>query len=92
MYAMHDVFGCPGWAYLFQLSNVHQKNDRALRFSDGAFTEAKKLAKWSGPPAIPVRTRQMPVMVSHVPDSAWLLLVGLEPGSAAQANPEGTDP
>ena len=88
---MHDFFGWPGWAYLFQLSNVHQ-NDRTLRSSDGAFAEAKKLAKWSDPPAIAVRARQMPVRVTDAPDSAWLPGVRLEPGSAAQANPESTDP
>jgi hypothetical protein len=91
MSAMHDVFGCPGRAHLFQLSNVHQ-NDRTLRFSDGAFAEAEKLAKCSDPPAIAVRARQMPVRVTDVPDNAWLPLVCLEPGGAAQANPESADP
>lgn len=91
MYAMRDVLGCLGRAYPFQLSNVHQ-NDRTLRFSNGAFAEATKLAKWSDPPAIAVRPRQMPVMFTDVPDSAWLPLVRLGPGSAAHVHPESTDP
>ena len=91
MYAMPDVFGCPGRAYLFQLSNVHQ-NDRTLRFSHGAFAEDKKLAKWRDPPEIAARAWEMPVIITEVSHTAWLALVRLEPGSAAQANPESPDP
>lgn len=75
----------------FSFRNVHQ-NDLTLRFSNGAFAEATKLAKWSDPPAIAVRARQMPIMVTDVPDSAWLPRVRLGPGSAAHAHPESTDP
>ena len=88
---MHEVFGCPGRAYLFQLSNVHQ-NEPTLRFANGTFAESKKLAKWSDARDIAVRAWQMPVIITDVPDTSWLLVVRLEPGSAAQANPESTDP
>jgi len=82
---MHEVFGCPGRAYLFQVSNAHQ-NDRTLSFSDGAFAEGKKSAKWSA-----VRVWDLPVILTDVAATALLPLVCREPGSAAQANPESID-
>ena len=91
---MHDVFGCPGRAYLFQLSNVHQ-NDRTLRFSHGAFAEDKKLAKWRDPAEIAARAWEMPVIITEITEvshTAWRALVRLESGSAAQADPESPDP
>lgn len=91
LYAMHDVFGCPRRAYPFQLSNVH-RNDCTLRFPDYALAEAKKLAKWPDLPETAVRGWQMPVIIIDVPHTAWLPLLRLEPRSAAQANPESTDP
>jgi len=51
---MHEVLGCPGRAYLFQLSTVHQ-NEPTLRFANGTFAESNKLAKWSDAPEIAVR-------------------------------------
>ena len=82
---MDEVSGCPGRAYLFRVSNVHQ-NDRALCFADGAFAEAEKLAKCSA-----VRARETPVVFTDVPATALLPLVCRESGSAAQANPESID-
>ena len=94
MYAVHDVFDCPGRAYLFQLSNVHQvhQNEPTLRFANGTFAESKKLAKWSDAREIAVRAWRVPVIITDVPDTSWLPVVRLAPGSAAQANPESTDP